>query len=138
MSAFPAAKSSLFVFVFLVGLLGAGEALAQDRWCMLPAATTGRTCDEATCLTMQAAINLICKQPAPYSCDRISGCTALQAMRTHWQSCLDSRLAFHAACFPVPNAGHAIIIQQTRDSIAKCTARIALPQPVGCADDCPP
>ncbi len=105
---------------------------------MLPAATSGRICDEATCLTMQAAINLLCKQPAPYSCNKISGCTALQAMRTRWQKCLDSRLLFHAACFPIPNAGHATIMQQERDSIAQCTARIALPPPVGCADGCLP
>lgn len=119
-----------------LGLLVAGEARAE-RACEKPASETGRVCPVAVCIALQDEVNRLCKTPAPTSCRRISGCAALQAMRARWVACRDSRVEIRSVCFPAGEPGHDLQITMRNGNIADCDARIALPEPVGCADPCP-
>jgi hypothetical protein len=94
-------------------------------------------CPLATCITLQAAVVLNCKTPPPLACRRISGCAALQAMRARWESCRDSRNTINATCFGGGNPGHQQAAALADLNVRNCDARIALPEPEGCADPCP-
>jgi hypothetical protein len=124
------------VAVALAVLVCPPGAQAQRR-CELPAELTGRTCPVEVCIALQDAVDLACKSPAPTSCKNISGCSALLAMRARWESCRDARVTINATCWGGGDGGHQQAITQANINIANCDARIALPEPVGCADPCP-
>ena len=91
-------------------------------------------CSLEECYARQANKNTMCNQPR--SCGGISGCAELQRRLGVNQSCLAAR-EFVGACFFVSDPGHDAAISQVRSAIATCNSRIALPEPVGCADPCP-
>lgn len=120
----------------LACMLVAGDARA-DRACEAPASTTGRTCDVAQCLALQATVNAACKTPAPNSCARISGCAALRQERSRWLQCYIARSTINSVCWSGGDAGHQQAAAQAAQNLGTCDARIALPEPVGCASPCP-
>jgi Novel toxin 16 len=133
---FRAVTVASAVAALLAATLFAGDALAV-RACSDDPAITGRTCPELVCIALQDEVDLLCKSPAPTSCNSISGCAALQAMRARWEACRDARLEINFTCWGGGNPGHLQAVTQTEINIANCDARIALPEPVGCADPCP-
>jgi hypothetical protein len=130
------AKSAVSALVVIGGLLLATDAQAQ-RLCSQDPLITGRTCPEAVCIALQDQVDLLCKTPAPTSCNSISGCSALQAMRARWVACRDARVEINVTCWGGGNAGHQQAVNQCNINISNCDARIALPEPTGCADPCP-
>lgn len=120
----------------LACLLGASGARA-DRACEAPASTTGRTCDVAECLALQASVNSACKSPAPNSCTRLSGCSALRQERSRWLQCYIARSTINTVCWSGGDAGHQQAAAQAIQNVYTCDARIALPEPVGCGRPCP-
>jgi hypothetical protein len=91
-------------------------------------------CSESECTTRYLAMKAICNQPS--SCERIVGCTELKRRLGLHQSCIAAR-EFVQGCFLLREPGHDEQIASRRNGIAKCSARIALPEPIGCADPCP-
>lgn len=73
----------------------------------------------------------------PISCNKISGCSALRAMRTRWVNCRDARNNINNTCFSGGNQGHRQAASAADLNVRNCDTRIALPEPIGCADPCP-
>jgi len=131
------ARMSKYAAVVLwVSILGAGEARA-DRACELDPTVTGRTCSVATCLTLQANVNSACKGPAPVSCNSLSGCNVLKREKSRWLQCYIARTTINTSCWAGGDAGHQQAASQAIQNVGTCDAKIALPEPVGCADPCP-
>lgn len=139
----PGFLVAAFFAATLIAAVATDPAFAQRR-CEEDAAITGRTCSVATCLSLQAAV----KSPsacgdravpgsAPTSCNGISGCSALQAMRTRWIACGNARDKINAVCWRGGDPGHTQASIQAWQNVSNCNVRIALPEPVGCADPCP-
>ena len=122
--------------VLVLCLAGAGPAFA-DRACTGDPLLTGRTCSEAECITLQADVNLKCKSPAPVGCNNLSGCNVLRREKQRWLDCAISRDRINARCWSGGDAGHQQASAQAWQNVGTCQARIALPEPVGCADPCP-
>jgi hypothetical protein len=118
------------------GLLTAGEAHA--RGCLEDPAISGRTCDEAVCVALQADVNLKCKTPAPLACRNVFGCAQRTAMRQRWVDCRDARVTINTTCWGGGDAGHIQAVTQANISITKCDTEIAKPTTQGgCTDPCP-
>ena len=118
------------------GILIAGEARAE-RGCLEDPVLTGRTCTELECVALQANVNNSCKNPAPISCNSISGCFLLRQEKQKWLSCYEARSIINARCWSGGDFGHQQAAAQAIQNVGTCEARIALPQPTGCADPCP-
>ena len=132
-------RSVPFHTLLLLGLLlvGAAAPAAADRGCLGDPALTGRTCSEAECVALQGNVNGACKNPAPRSCNNISGCGALRFEKGKWLACANARDIINARCWGGGDSGHQQASAQAWQNVGNCEARIALPEPVGCADPCP-
>ena len=133
----PMLRISKFAPVALAlaaAFLFAGEAQAQ-RGC--DAANPLMLCPLAECVALQANVNSICKNPAPVSCNSLTGCNVLRRERQHWLDCYTARNIINARCWGGGDPGHQQAAAQAIQNVSTCDARIALPDPVGCADPCP-
>ena len=124
----PAVIALLAAFVF------AGDAQAQ-RGCF--PGNPLMQCPVEECIALQATVVLICKTPAPVSCDETMGCNALRREKQHWLDCYIARNIINARCWGGGDLGHQQAAAQAIQNVGWCEALIALPQPVGCADPCP-
>jgi hypothetical protein len=123
----------------VAGFLIAGEARAQCS-----DSNPEMKCPLATCQFLQSIVKsaAACGDfkagvQQPKSCNGISGCAALQAMRGRWEACRDARIDINVTCFSGGNPGHQTAADQAALNVANCSTRIALPEPTGCADPCP-
>lgn len=115
-----------------------GGFAAEDAWargCLDPTANVG--CSVAECQGLQVNVNSACKNPAPTSCRNIVGCNPLRAMKQRWLNCYTARTIINERCFAGGDIGHQQAAAQAIQNVSVCDARIALPEPVGCADPCP-
>ena len=122
-----------------IALLMATEASAQ---CSVT--NPEMKCPLAVCQSLQAIVKSAgaCGDfkagiPQPRSCNKISGCSMLQAMRQRWAACRDARNNINFTCFSGGNPGHQQAAAAADLNVRNCDARIALPEPVGCKDPCP-
>jgi hypothetical protein len=123
----------------LLALLLAAAALpaSADRGCLGDPLLTGRTCSEVECVALQANVNSACKNPAPRSCNSISGCGALRFEKGRWLACANARDIINARCWGGGDPGHQQASAQAWQNVGNCTIRMRLPEPIGCADPCP-
>lgn len=122
--------------VLLCSWVGVDDARAV-RGCTADPALSGRVCTEATCLALQADVTASCKS-GNVSCNKISGCFNLRAMRQKWLDCYVARSRINTVCWAGGDLGHQQAAAQAMQNVSTCDARIALPTSAGgCADDCP-
>ena len=136
MHSFRITKPALATFATLAAVLVASEAGAE-RPCLQDPAITGRTCPEAECLLLQDDVNLRCKSPAPVSCTRLAGCNVLRREKVKWLDCYAARNRINIRCWGGGDFDHQQKAAEAIGNVAKCEQRIALPEPIGCADPCP-
>lgn len=122
------------LFAVFAALLFASPGRAQ-RGCF--AGNPLMLCPLAECIALQANVTAICKTPPPVSCSALVGCNVLQRERQHWLGCYTARNIINARCWGGGDLGHQQAAAQAIQNVGVCSARIALPQPVGCADPCP-
>ena len=127
-------KFAPVAFTVLAAVLFAGGASAQ-RGC--DAANPLMLCPLAECIALQANVNAICKTPPPVSCSGLAGCNVLRRERQHWLDCYIARNIINARCWAGGDLGHQQAAAQAIQNVGVCDARIALPDPIGCADPCP-
>jgi hypothetical protein len=122
-------------------LLFAQEIFAQGiPICSQDPAVTGMVCTEEECIIRQALVEATCKTPGVHSCMGQEGCEWLEEIKAKREACLVARLNMKGYCFPRPNprsAGHDEEIRKVVAGILVCDERIAMPQPIGCANPCP-
>ena len=118
----------------LLALLAAPPAWA-DRMCELPASVTGRICPVEVCIALQIEVNTV--GMGRLGCNKISGCSALKAMRQKWLDYYVARSRINVVCWGGGDEGHQIAAAQAIEQVTVCDGRIALPEPVGCANPCP-
>jgi hypothetical protein len=128
------AKLAPVAFAALAALAFAGAANAE-RGC--DAANPLMLCPLAECIALQANVNSICKNPAPVSCGGLEGCNVLRREKQHWLDCYTARNIINARCWAGGDLGHQQAAAQAIQNVGICDARIALPDPIGCADPCP-
>ena len=121
--------------VLLALVLGGARPAAAQRAC--DAANPLMLCDVNVCIALQLNVNSSCKSPAPVSCNSLSGCNVLKAERQHWLDCYTARTIINNTCWGGGDPGHQEAEANAITQVGVCSARIALPQPVGCADPCP-
>jgi len=121
------------------GLLIASEARAQCS-----DSNPEMVCPLAVCQSLQAIVksaaacgDYLSGVQQPKSCNGISGCAALKAMRQQWANCRDARNNINNTCFSGGNPGHQQAAASAALNVSNCDARIALPEPIGCEDPCP-
>ena len=134
--ALPASPPALAAAVVALLLLGGARPAAAQRAC--DPANPLMLCDVSVCIALQANVNSICKSPAPVSCNSLSGCNVLQRERQHWLDCYTARTIINNTCWGGGDLGHQEAEANAITQVGICSSRIALPQPVGCADPCPP
>lgn len=117
--------------------MAAGLAMADGAQAQCSDTNPEMVCPLAVCQSLQAVVVANCKTPPPLACRRISGCSALQAMHSKWASCRDARNNINNTCFSGGNPGHKTAADLADLNVRNCEARMALPEPVGCADPCP-
>ncbi len=123
------------VYFIVIALLSAGiwgNAFSVEVGCAGPNRNPA-ACSLEECLARGAAKDAAC---SGYSCQGVTGCAALQAKLAKGEACLAAR-EFVSLCYFVPHDGHVAAMAQVRNAIARCTRKIALPEPIGCADPCP-
>jgi hypothetical protein len=125
-------KSALAALALLAGFLFAGEASAQ-----CDANNPLMMCPLAECLTLQASVNQICKNPPPVSCERLSGCNVLKREKQHWLDCYTARTIINERCWSGGDLGHQERQAEAIRHVGVCEARMRLPDPIGCGDPCP-
>ena len=131
-----AALAALAALTAITAFLGpAAEAALAQRGC--DAANPLMLCPLAVCIALQVNVNSICKSPAPVSCNSLSGCNVLQRERQHWLDCYTARTIINNTCWGGGDLGHQEAEANAITQVGVCSARIALPQPIGCADPCP-
>ncbi|QRK10006.1 hypothetical protein JQX13_07865 [Archangium violaceum] len=135
MSIHRSSRLSPALFAVLASILGATEARA-DRACEADPLVTGRTCDVAQCITLQASVNAACKSPPPNSCARLTGCSALKQERAKWLQCYIARTTINTVCWGGGDAGHQQAAAQAIQNVGTCDSRISLPEPTGCGKGC--
>jgi hypothetical protein len=123
----PAALLAAGAFLF------AADARA-DRAC--DAINPLLQCPVAECITLQANVNSICKNPAPLACRNVSGCFALRQERQHWLDCYTARTIINERCWNGGDLGHQEQAANAITQVGTCDQMIALPKPEGCADPC--
>ena len=77
------------------------------------------------------------QEPAPVSCSRIAGCSALKQERSRWLACYTARNIINTRCWGGGDEGHQQAAAQAIQNVGICEARMALPEPVGCLTGCP-
>jgi len=128
-------QSKLPGLLLLASLLAGGGAAAQNtRKCSLPAALTGRTCPEAECIVLSDAVHAPDACGGVVSCEPLVGCSVLRQMRQRWLTCYTRRITVNARCWSNFDLGHQEAAAQAITHVGRCDAKIALPEPVGCAD----
>lgn len=108
----------------VVGGLAVTHAAFADRACLEPQSVTGRTCSEATCLSLQAAVDNACKNQQLFSCNRLSTCPALQEMRRRWIDCANARDRINGTCWRGGDPGHTQASIQAWQNVSNCNVRI--------------
>lgn len=118
--------------MLLAGLFFAGDASAQ-----CDAANPLMKCPLAECIALQANVNQICKNPAPVSCERLSGCNVLRREKQHWLNCYTARTIINMRCWDGGDWDHQDRAAEAIRHVGVCEARMRLPDPIGCGDPCP-
>lgn len=134
-SSFDFSRFARAAVAALAMLAGAAQAAQAQRAC--DAANPLLQCPVSVCIALQANVNSICKMPAPVSCNSLSGCNVLRRERQHWLDCYTARTIINNTCWGGGDLGHQEAEANAITQVGICTARIALPDPVGCADPCP-
>ena len=132
MARFMIPKPVLVALALFAGLLFAGGASAQ-----CDVNNPLMTCPLAECIALQADVVLICKTPAPVSCESLSGCNVLRREKQHWLGCYTARTIINQRCFGGGNLGHQERAAEAIRHVGVCEARMRLPEPIGCGDPCP-
>ena len=91
----------------------------------------GQICDDATHLTLQAAVNLNCG--GPRACKGNQDCATLAANRAKNVACRAARVTINNVCFGGGDAGHRIAVTEAENAIAKCDALLIK----NACDNCP-
>lgn len=134
-------RLSRMVSVFLIALIAAGSALtghAQEapRGCY--EGNPSMTCPLVQCLALSNAVHApdACSvQGYPLSaCRKISGCQNLKQALARWQRCVAARTTLMVVCFGGGDSLHQALVSEARRHVLECETRIALPEPVGCAE----
>jgi len=125
-------------------LLAAGFLMASDARAQCSNSNPEMKCPLATCQALQAIVKsaTACGDykagvPQPRSCNNISGCEALRAMKQRWANCRDARNNINTTCFSGGNPGHRQAAAAADLNVRNCDTRIAMPKPIGCEDPCP-
>lgn len=116
--------------VLLFSLFGSSRSYA--RGCHDPLANVG--CTVAECEALQANVNAT---KGAIACRRVSGCGALQFQRQRWLDHYQARNIINNRCYAGGDWEHQDQAANAISHVGKCDARIALPEPEGCADPCP-
>jgi hypothetical protein len=127
---FPAVAAAAAVLAL------ASDASAQRR-CEQDPAISGRTRSVAECILLSDAVHAADACGGTISCERITGCSALRAMRQTWLNCYQRRIIVNARCWSNFDLDHQWQAAEAIRHVGVCDARIRLPQPTGCADPCP-
>ena len=106
---------------------------AHAAGCADPTANVG--CSLAECLALQADVNAT--KAGLSSCNSITGCSLLRSMKSRWLAHYEARSRINTRCYAGGDLGHQQAAAQAIQNVSNCDARIALPEPVGCADPCP-
>ena len=122
--------AGLATIACLLGMLSARPAHAE-RPCLGDPSVTGRICDEATCLTLQAAKNAACS-PSPGKCIPGEGCFNLRAKSTFWHGCYVARSRINVVCWAGGDYDHQWQAAEAIRLASECDAIIDQPAPVGC------
>ena len=125
-------KSALVALASFAGLLFAGGASAQ-----CDVTNPRMICPLAECLLLQGNVNQICKNPAPVSCEGLSGCNVLRREKQHWLDCYIARSSINKRCFSDTDWDHQWAQSEAIRHVGVCEARMRLPDPIGCGDPCP-
>lgn len=134
-SSFEFSRFAQAALAALATFAGAAQAAQAQRAC--DAANPLMLCPVSVCIALQANVVSICKSPAPVSCNSLSGCNVLQRERQHWLDCYTARTIINNTCWGGGDLGHQQAEANAITQVGICSDRIALPQPVGCADPCP-
>lgn len=121
------------IVVLSFSVLAGNAALA--RGCLDPLANVG--CSIVECQALQVNVNSSCKNPSPSSCNNIEGCSELTSMKSRWLGCYTARNIINGRCYAGGDIGHQMAAASAISHVGVCDTRIALPEPVGCADPCP-
>ncbi|PYQ07813.1 MAG: hypothetical protein DMF82_02840 [Acidobacteria bacterium] len=126
----------------LVALAAAGTLLLvpdarAERRCEEDPAISGRICSEAECILLSDAVHAPDACGGVSSCEDISGCSALTAMRQKWLNCYTRRITVNARCWSNFDLDHQWQAAEAIRHVGVCDERMKLPQPEGCADPCP-
>lgn len=121
--------------------VAAAALLARDasaeRRCSEPPELTGRTCSEEECILLSDAVHAPDACGGASSCEDISGCEALKAMKQKWLNCYTRRIIVNARCWSDFDLDHQWQAAEAIRHVGVCDAKIRKPQPEGCADPCP-
>ncbi|MFL6197582.1 MAG: hypothetical protein ACJ76J_00250 [Thermoanaerobaculia bacterium] len=132
MARFMNPRSALVALALFAGLFFAGGASAQ-----CDANNPLMVCPLAECIALQANVVQICKNPAPVSCEGLTGCNVLRREKQHWLDCYTARTIINMRCFSGGNLGHQERAAEAIRHVGVCEAMMREPEPVGCGDPCP-
>lgn len=130
-------RARLLPLILPIILSFLAESARAERGCLEDPAVSGRTCSAEKCIELQADVNQICKNPAPRSCAKITGCRALRQERQHWLDCYVARTKINATCWSGGDLGHQERAASAIKHVYLCENEMAKPEPVGCGDPCP-
>ena len=83
--------------VAVVATFAAADATLAERACS--ETNPLMMCPVEECIALQASVNSICKNPAPVSCNRLSGCERLKREKQHWTRCALARDLINGRCW---------------------------------------